>query len=62
VDNLVIHGRDQGEAERKLRQIYHHCTILEARQLADAPRTESSDLEGVISLIAEEAKRDDPAD
>jgi hypothetical protein len=61
VDNLVIHGRDQAEAEHKLRQIYHRCTIVEARPLADAPRTDTSDLESVISLIAEEAKRDDPA-
>jgi hypothetical protein len=61
VENLVIQGRDQAEAERKLRQIYHHCTIVEARLVADAPRADTSDLESVISLIAEEAKRDDPA-
>jgi hypothetical protein len=61
VDNLVIQGRDQAEAERKLRQIYHHCTIVEAHPVADAPRSDTSDLEGVISLIADEAKRGDPA-
>ena len=62
VENLVIQGRDQAEAERKLRQIYHHCTIVEARAIADATRSDSSDLEGVISLIADEAKRDSPPD
>lgn len=28
VDNLLIHGRDEGDAERKLRQMYRHCMIL----------------------------------
>jgi hypothetical protein len=31
VDNLLIHGRDEVDAERKLRQMYHHCKILECR-------------------------------
>ncbi len=54
VDNLVIQGRDQVEAEKKLRQIYHHCTVIEAKLLADPVPSDSSDLEGVISLIAAE--------
>ena len=29
VDNLLIHGRDEADAERKLRQMYQHCKILE---------------------------------
>ncbi|MEW5889415.1 MAG: hypothetical protein AB1768_10275 [Pseudomonadota bacterium] len=29
VDNLKIAGRDAAEAERKLRQIYRDCEILE---------------------------------
>ena len=35
VDNLTIQGRDREEAERKLRQVYHHCTVLEAREVLD---------------------------
>lgn len=54
VENLVIHGRDREEAERKLRQVYHHCTILEATVLADALQADASDLEGVLSIIARE--------
>ena len=54
VENLVIQGRDREEAERKLRQVYHHCKILEERVLADPVPEDSSDLEGVISLIASE--------
>jgi alpha-D-ribose 1-methylphosphonate 5-triphosphate synthase subunit PhnG len=29
VDNLLIHGRDEADAERKLLQMYQHCKILE---------------------------------
>jgi hypothetical protein len=29
VDNLLIYGRDKVDAERKLRQMYQHCRILE---------------------------------
>jgi len=54
VDNLVIQGRDRDEAERKLRQVYHHCTILEEKLLADPVPDDASQLEGVISLISSE--------
>jgi hypothetical protein len=58
VEHLVIQGRDLGEAERKLRQVYHHCVILETRELQDASAADASDLEGVISLIADEGRRE----
>ncbi|MBK7898920.1 MAG: hypothetical protein KA603_05625 [Azonexus sp.] len=32
VENLSISGRDELEAERKLRQIYQGCEILEAHR------------------------------
>jgi hypothetical protein len=54
VDNLVIQGRDRDEAERKLRQVYHHCTVLEGKLLAEQA---DSDFEAVISLIASEMPR-----
>lgn len=60
VDNLVIQGRDQVEAEKKLRQIYHHCKVIEAKVLADPVPADSSDLEGVISLIAAEENPGEP--
>ena len=56
VDNLVIQGRDRDEAERKLRQVYHHCTILDAKLLAE--QADGSDFESVISLIANEPARE----
>ena len=29
VDNLMIHGSDEHDAQRKLRQVYHGCKIIE---------------------------------
>lgn len=52
VDNLVVHARDQSEAERKITQMYMHCEILECRQIQTAPRDDATDLDGIISLIS----------
>jgi hypothetical protein len=57
VDNLTIQGRDREEAERKLRQVYHHCQVLEAREHEESAPPDASDFEGVISLIADEGRR-----
>ncbi len=51
VDNLVIHGADQAQAEAKLRKMYHHCTVLECKPLEDTVRGDATDVEGAISLI-----------
>jgi len=56
VDNLVIQGRDREEAERKLRQVYHHCTVLEGKPLSE--KADGSDFESVISLIAAEEPKE----
>jgi hypothetical protein len=29
INNLMIHGRDAAEAQRKLRQMYRDCEIIE---------------------------------
>ena len=57
VDNLVIHGRDREEAERKLRQVYHHCTVLESRLLEE--HADGGDFESVIGLISAETRKDE---
>lgn len=59
VDNLVVHARDQADAERKIAQMYLHCEIIECRQIASA-REESTDLEGIISLIARQSREEKP--
>ena len=51
VENLVIHGADQTQAEAKLRQMYHRCVILECKVVDELSRGDGTDLEGAISLI-----------
>jgi hypothetical protein len=52
VENLAIHGRDEAEAEKKLRQMYHNCQILECIILQSKHRTDALSFEDVVSLIA----------
>lgn len=56
VENLVIHGVDREQAEGKLRQMYHRCSILECRVVDDLARGDGTDLEGAISLIVGKEK------
>ena len=51
VENLIIQGADQAQAETKLRQMYHHCSILECKVIDDVARGDGTDLEGAIGLI-----------
>lgn len=51
VENLQVHARDREEAERKIRQIYHHCEILECQEVTPTLKKEGLDLDDVISLI-----------
>ena len=56
VDNLSIFGKDAPDAERKLRQIYLGCEILEARRLfMRSPKSAVVSFEDVIDLISEHA-------
>lgn len=53
VDNLLIFGKNESDAERKLREIYLGCEILEARRsLMQAPRTGPVTYEDVVDLIS----------
>jgi hypothetical protein len=52
VDNLVVHARDQMEAQRKITQMYMHCEIVECKQIHSAAREDGNDLENIISLIS----------
>ena len=60
VDNLMVHARDQVEAERKITQMYLHCEIIECKQIAAPIREEGSDLEGIISLISRQSDEEKP--
>lgn len=56
VDSIQIYGKDLPDAERKLRQMYHHCEIIQCKVLDPEKRfSQSMDIEEVLSLIAKES-------
>ena len=61
VDNLMVAARDRVEAERKVTQIYHHCEILECREMQQMVKEEGFDLESAINLINKESGTGPPA-
>ena len=62
VEHLMIHGRDEADAERKLRQMYLHCEILERSVMqpavmqpslsAPAAASDGSTFEEIVTLIS----------
>ena len=51
VESLMIHGRDEADAERKLRQMYLHCQILDRFIQAGNGRATPMSFEDVVSLV-----------
>jgi hypothetical protein len=55
VDNLSFAGKDEPDAERKLRQIYMGCEILEVKLLVSQPaRGGPMSYEDVVDLLSEQ--------
>jgi hypothetical protein len=62
VEHLMIHGRDEADAERKLRQMYLHCEILERSVMqpavmqpslsTPAVASDGSTFEEIVTLIS----------
>ena len=52
VENFSIVAGSQRDAERRLRQMYHHCEILECNAQTVPRRVDTLDVEGVIGLIS----------
>jgi hypothetical protein len=52
VENILIMAASIEDAERRLRQMYHHCEIIECREQAVPRRVDTLDMEGVIGLIS----------
>jgi hypothetical protein len=54
VENLMIHGRDVADAQRKLTQMYRQCEVLECRVQGQrgAPVAQSATFEEVIELVS----------
>jgi hypothetical protein len=53
VDNICIMAASRQDAERRLRQMYHHCVIVSCNSEA-VRRSAALDLEGVIGIISNE--------
>lgn len=51
VDNLMIHGRDEQDAQRKLRQMYRDCEVIECTCHRGSARTPGASFEDVMNLI-----------
>lgn len=51
VDNILIMAATQVDAERRLRQMYHHCIITECASQRVRQRFEGLDVDTVIGLI-----------
>ena len=52
VDNICIMAASRQDAERRLRQMYHHCEIIHCQTEAVSLRSDPLDLEGVIGIIS----------
>ena len=53
VENLMIHGRDKADAQRKLTQMYRQCEVLECRVKSPAgPAAQNATFEEVIDLVS----------
>jgi hypothetical protein len=52
VDNISIMAATQADAERRLKQMYLHCEIVDCREQAVPRRLDTLDVEGIIGLIA----------
>lgn len=51
VENLLIQGRDESDAERKLRQMYLHCEILDRTVHNSGRRATRTNFEDIVSLV-----------
>lgn len=52
VDNILIMAATQGDAERRLRQMYYQCVIEECTPRSAPRRPETLDVDSVIGLIS----------
>ena len=52
VENIQIMAATQGDAERRLRQMYHQCHIVDCQERSVPRRLDTLDIEGVIGLIS----------
>ena len=52
VENILIMAATQSDAERRLRQMYHQCVIVDCQTQSVPRRFEPLDVDSVIGLIS----------
>lgn len=53
--NVQLQGRNLADAERKLRQMYHHCEVLSCTTTdTDHSTSRTPDIEDLLTLIAKQ--------
>ena len=52
IESIVIAGRDEAEAERKLRQMYRYCEIISCNAKGDGKSQQAVSVEDILSLIS----------
>lgn len=60
VDNIVIMARDFDEAERRLRQMYTQCEIVNRLETSVDGRRSATDVDSLIGLISRHASAHKP--
>ncbi len=56
IESIVIAGRDQADAERKLVQMYRMCTILRCQtKNADEKLWQATSVEDILTLISKDS-------
>jgi len=51
VENISIMAATQSDAERRLRQMYHHCEIVECNTQSVPRHVDTFDFAGIIGMI-----------
>jgi hypothetical protein len=53
IESIVIGGQDQADAERKLRQMYRHCEVLDCQiKSRNGKQDLATSVEEILSLIS----------
>lgn len=56
IDSILIAGRDQADAERKLIQMYRQCTVMRCvTKNSDEKVWQATSIEDILTLIARDS-------
>ncbi len=55
IKRLMIAGRDQEDAERKLKQMYRHCEIVGSESHGQGKRGQQDIIEEIASLLKQQS-------